>query len=481
MNGNMVNITWGNGNSSDEMTTTQDHSVAAQVGLTALYIFGITVGTSGNILVIIAVAANRSMRTGTNYFIVSLSVADLLVTALCMPPFFVYNVFTWPIWPFGRISCQMLSYFVHTSVMASSLSLLSITYDRFVSVYFPLKRLKKPKQSLRIVSAIWIVSPFLLLPSAFHHGVFTKKLNGQVSVICTESWPTKAQLRSYQIYRICFYFLFVVQISVAYVLVGVRLFKRQQPGVRSNRDKKRSLLHKRKVVKMLLLVIACFSLSWLPYTINKMLIVAPPSTGFKAPDLFVFVGNMLGLLNSCVNPILYAVLNRNFRIAFKNALRCKCNSDAEERRRMVHTITIISKHEFALKPSKRIFPWRRGLSPLESQIEETSDNMIAKQNSVDYLSFEAYSELPTSLPKPTTQQGCSSEELLASSNKKQVKNKFEIKNRSIDFEKENNTQEGKNASKRARLIRSITKVEESFKAENGKANLGLGLIDEQSC
>lgn len=39
----------------------------------------------GNVLVIISVAREKSLQTATNYFIVSLAVADLLVAVVVMP------------------------------------------------------------------------------------------------------------------------------------------------------------------------------------------------------------------------------------------------------------------------------------------------------------------------------------------------------------------------------------------------------------
>ena len=43
----------------------------------------------GNVLVVLAVLRERTLQTVTNYFIVSLAVADFLV-ALCVMPFAVY-------------------------------------------------------------------------------------------------------------------------------------------------------------------------------------------------------------------------------------------------------------------------------------------------------------------------------------------------------------------------------------------------------
>ena len=487
MNGSISNIS-GSYNNSSNPPTASDPSVMAQVGLALLYIFGITVGTTGNVLVVIAVAANRSMRTGTNFFIASLSVADLLVTALCMPPFFVYNVFTWPIWPFGRGACRTLSYLVHTSVMASALSLLCISYDRFVSVYFPLKRLQKPNKAVAILCVIWLASPLLLLASVFHHDVFTEKHGGQTFVVCKEWWPTQKQLRDYQAYRVSFYFLFVLQISVVYALIGHRLFKRQQPGVQSDKNKTRSLLHKRKVIKMLVLVIACFSLSWLPYIVNKLFAIFPPSPGFKASDMFVFVGNLLGLLNSCVNPILYAVLNRNFRTAFKNALRCKCNSDTAERRRMVHTETLLTRHGDVKKTEKHFYR-SKNRNRIGNQNELAGNRQMCASDegkSLEYLSFEAYNDLPPERTKSPQEQQASfkTSELFSSPNGKRVEDMSELEEESIEILKEKRKAQdkgGRLASLRGSWTRRVGTVEESLDMEDGISNIGLSAIPEQSC
>ena len=141
------------------------------IALSIANIVSILLGTLGNILVIISVIINRNMRSTTNFFVASLAAADLVVTASCMPLFYIYNVITWPDWPFGKAGCSILSYLVHMSVMASALSLLSISYDRFLSVFFPMRKFITKNRAKMLVASIWFVSPLLLLPSLLHHDV----------------------------------------------------------------------------------------------------------------------------------------------------------------------------------------------------------------------------------------------------------------------------------------------------------------------
>ena len=309
------------------------NSLAVTVGLTLANVVAIVGGTLGNSLVILVVVINRSMHSSTNYFISSLAAADLIVTSICMPLFFVYNVLTWPVWPFGRTACRVLSYLVHVSVMASALSLLSISYDRCLSIFFPLKRLVTLSRAKKVIALIWFVSPLLLLPSLLHHDVVSTEHAGKKAVMCVESWDTIQQLHAYQMYRVSCYFLFVLQITVVYCLIGRSLYKRKQPGEQTAHSEAKAQLSKRKVLRMLFLVVTMFSLSWLPYIINKLLNMFPPERSYKSPDVFVFIGNFLALLNSVANPVVYAVLNQTYRTAFRYAIRCKCNFETEERRR----------------------------------------------------------------------------------------------------------------------------------------------------
>lgn len=59
----------------------QDWEIVIKSILFAVIIFFSIIG---NFLIILVVLRNRSMRTTTNYYIVNLAVADLLVTACCM-------------------------------------------------------------------------------------------------------------------------------------------------------------------------------------------------------------------------------------------------------------------------------------------------------------------------------------------------------------------------------------------------------------
>lgn len=77
-----------------------------------IYIITFIIGLTGNILVCFAVWRNRQMRTVTNMFIVNLSVADLGIIIICLPPTLLVDVTE--TWFMGHVMCKLV-YFLMVS------------------------------------------------------------------------------------------------------------------------------------------------------------------------------------------------------------------------------------------------------------------------------------------------------------------------------------------------------------------------------
>ena len=48
----------------------------------------------GNVMVVAVVVRNQSMHTVTNYFIVNLAIADIMVALICLPMTLLSNIYT---------------------------------------------------------------------------------------------------------------------------------------------------------------------------------------------------------------------------------------------------------------------------------------------------------------------------------------------------------------------------------------------------
>ena len=69
------------------------HSMAMSAVYCIAYIFVFVVGLIGNSFVIAVVYRSPRMRTVTNFFIVNLAVADVLVIVFCLPATLMSNIF----------------------------------------------------------------------------------------------------------------------------------------------------------------------------------------------------------------------------------------------------------------------------------------------------------------------------------------------------------------------------------------------------
>lgn len=70
------------------------------------------------------------MRTVTNYFLVNLSVADLMMSSLNCGFNFIFLVNS--DWPFGVVYCTINNFVAHVTVASSVFTLVVISFDRSV-------------------------------------------------------------------------------------------------------------------------------------------------------------------------------------------------------------------------------------------------------------------------------------------------------------------------------------------------------------
>ncbi|CAJ1082141.1 D(3) dopamine receptor isoform X1 [Xyrichtys novacula] len=123
----------------------------------------------GNVLVCLAVLRERSLQTTTNYLVVSLAVADLLVASLVMP-WAVYLEVVGGAWLFSRLYCNI---FVTLDVMmctASILNLCAISIDRYTAVVMPVlynTTHRSRKRVFMMIATVWVLAFAVSCPLLF--------------------------------------------------------------------------------------------------------------------------------------------------------------------------------------------------------------------------------------------------------------------------------------------------------------------------
>ncbi|XP_009470534.1 PREDICTED: D(2) dopamine receptor isoform X2 [Nipponia nippon] len=168
-----LNLSWYNGDIGDrnwskplnESSADQKPHYNYYAMLLTLLIFVIVFG---NVLVCMAVSREKALQTTTNYLIVSLAVADLLVATLVMP--WVVYLEVVGEWRFSRIHCDI---FVTLDVMmctASILNLCAISIDRYTAVAMPMlynTRYSSRRRVTVMIAVVWVLSFAISCPLLF--------------------------------------------------------------------------------------------------------------------------------------------------------------------------------------------------------------------------------------------------------------------------------------------------------------------------
>ncbi|NXE20935.1 HRH1 protein, partial [Ardeotis kori] len=159
--------------------TTED-STSPHSALLGLFLGSISLITIVmNILVLCAVKTEKKLQTVGNLYIVSLSIADLIVGAAVMPLNIVYLLS--PVWTLGLPACLFWLSMDYVASTASIFNLFVLCIDRYRSVRQPLKYLKyrtKMRASL-IILGVWLLSFMWVIPILGWH-VFANNGKRQV-------------------------------------------------------------------------------------------------------------------------------------------------------------------------------------------------------------------------------------------------------------------------------------------------------------
>ncbi|KAI8771795.1 muscarinic acetylcholine receptor gar-3 [Biomphalaria glabrata] len=119
----------------------------------------------GNLMVLLAVYIDKSLRTAFNFLIVNLAIADMAVSVTAMTFYTTDKMLGY--WPFGSIMCTVWIFCDYGLTFASVFTLVAISADRFWSVFWSLnyRSTNKKKKSLTMIATIWLLMLCLWVPA----------------------------------------------------------------------------------------------------------------------------------------------------------------------------------------------------------------------------------------------------------------------------------------------------------------------------
>ncbi|XP_031424799.1 5-hydroxytryptamine receptor 4 isoform X2 [Clupea harengus] len=314
-----------------------------RVALIALLVFlslVMLMSVLGNLLVMVAVCKDRQLRKiKTNYFIVSLAFADLLVSVLVMP--FGAIELIQSDWLFGETFCLVRTSLDVLLTTASILHLCCISLDRYYAICCqPLVYRNKmtPLRVTLMIGGCWVIPTVIsFLPImqgwnsiGIHHEIEMRRNIGNNGTVCV-FMVNKPYALTCSV--VAFYIpLGLMVLAYQRIYVTAREHARQigalqRAGGAASSSASDSAAHQRnhrmrtetKAAKTLCIIMGCFCLCWAPFFITN---VVDPFIDYTVPEKLWAACLWLGYINSMLNPILYAFLNKSFRRAFLIILCC---------------------------------------------------------------------------------------------------------------------------------------------------------------
>ncbi|XP_023159092.1 5-hydroxytryptamine receptor-like [Ceratitis capitata] len=154
---NLTEVQW-NGTYPSGYTLPQ--IVVASVIVTILMIIIVV----GNMLVIIAIATEKSLKNIQNWFIASLAVADFFLGLIIMPFSLANELMGY--WVFGSWWCDIHSAMDVLLCTASIMNLCLISLDRYWSITKAVQYLKSrtPGRAAFMIAAVWVMSAGICIP-----------------------------------------------------------------------------------------------------------------------------------------------------------------------------------------------------------------------------------------------------------------------------------------------------------------------------
>lgn len=280
--------------------------------LTSAYIIVFPLALSVNTLLIYIVLKRPTMKTTTNYLFANMAAVNLLITIFVMP-YAVRYLFVADAWfggvP-GQIACRLVHFAYGISIAGSILSLLAISLDQFYAILFPMKRVAVIRNTRLMTGVIWISSIVLMSPYLAMFGV--REITGQHE--CIYVVLNRIIMKIHFSFTFVFLYAFpLLFMATMYVLIGRKLWLRTIPGNIHSIHRQAAELSKRRVIRMLIIVIATFALCWLPVHVFHMCMAFEPHVTKKMASHWWSLLAFIAHANSAVNPCLEIALNRKFR------------------------------------------------------------------------------------------------------------------------------------------------------------------------
>jgi len=286
----------------------------------------------GNTLILTSLYRFSCLQTKTNVFVLNLAIADLFLAVFAMP-FTLVSSIKYE-WVFGNAMCQITAVLNSIFCEASIMTLSFVSLERFLAIVYPLEyeTLVTPKRVKIIIGYIW----FQAVCCASSTFIFSRFTFLRFESICTVDWGYNFAYTL--IFAIVFLYVPFLVTAVFYCIILKTAIKQrrrieiikvgeivndsnlQKPRRNKDTSSEKKAKKEHKATIMIAIVVGTFCVCWFPHSVGVFCILDP---NCEWNDSFFVATTWLAMLNSAMNSLIYGLMNRTFRRAFKSILFCE--------------------------------------------------------------------------------------------------------------------------------------------------------------
>ncbi|KAM6251970.1 5-hydroxytryptamine receptor 2C isoform 2-T7 [Spheniscus humboldti] len=281
--------------------------------LLILVVILLTIG--GNILVIMAVSLEKKLQNATNFFLMSLAVADMLVGILVMPVSLITVLYGISV-PIPVIGLQDDSrVFVNGTCVLNDENFVLI--GSFMAFFIPL--------IIMVITYCLTVQVLQRQATVFMCGEVPKQRRSSVNCLKKENNTENiSMLHNHE--------------GASHLNSPVN-----KEAVLFRKGTMQSINNERRASKVLGIVFFLFLIMWCPFFITNVMSVLCKEACDKdllseLLDVFVWVGYVC----SGINPLVYTLFNKTYRRAFSNYIRCQYKTSKKSALRQNQCLNVAS-------------------------------------------------------------------------------------------------------------------------------------------
>ncbi|XP_033101190.1 kappa-type opioid receptor-like [Anneissia japonica] len=285
----------------------------------------VTIGIIGNIMTIIVIASKKCKYTYFNIYLANLAVADTLY--LLVAPTWIWNSYVKSpihyVYDMGEGSDWFCPFFFYTIGVATTVALFTIFWlsvERYIAICKPWKFRKSgfgiSSRSIKICGIIWLLGLSLM---AKHLTLSSTKLIVE-GLNFTRCEPSELHFNILLFVELPLIILAVIVVVVLYTLMLISLRKALVISANSTVKKSRSK-SEMKIFLTLVVTVIVYIVGIYPKYIYRLLLRYEIADNISTMTIF----DLMCIINSSVNPLIYNVMNDTFRLAFRDVYCKRCN------------------------------------------------------------------------------------------------------------------------------------------------------------